>query len=55
MHVRIYCSSADPACTDYASRKPPKKGRQTAAEEAIAGEMAERPRIGSMLTFFPRW
>jgi penicillin-insensitive murein endopeptidase len=55
MHVRVYCSPADAGCSDYASRKPPKKPRQTAAEEAIAGEMAARPRVGSMLILRPRW
>lgn len=55
MHVRIYCSTSDDTCSDYAWRMPPKKQRKTAAEEAIAGEMAERPRVGSMLHFRPRW
>jgi penicillin-insensitive murein endopeptidase len=55
MHVRIYCSTADAGCSDYAWRAPPKKPRQIAAEEAVAGEMAKRPRIGSMLHFRARW
>lgn len=55
LHVRIYCSPSDASCTDYAWRKPPKKGRTIAAEEDIAGEMAARPRIGSMLHFRPKW
>jgi hypothetical protein len=54
MHVRIYCSTADAGCSDYAWRAPPKKPRQIAAEEAVAGEMAKRPRIGSMLLFRAR-
>lgn len=55
MHIRIYCSESDATCSDYAWRMPPKKPRTTAVEEDIAGELSERPRIGSMLHFGPRW
>jgi penicillin-insensitive murein endopeptidase len=55
MHVRIYCSPDDAGCSDYAWRKPPKKERRVAAEQAIAGELAQRPLVGSMLHFGPRW
>lgn len=55
MHVRIYCSATDAGCSDYTWRTPPKKPRPIAAEEDIAAEMSERPRIGSMLHFRARW
>ncbi len=55
MHVRMFCSAADATCSDYSVRVAPKKARPTAAEAAIAAELARRPRVGSMLHFGPRW
>ncbi len=55
MHVRLFCAADDTGCSDYTARMPPKKPRKTAVEEAMAAEIARRPRIGSMLHFGTRW
>jgi len=55
MHVRVFCSPSDVTCSDYARRAPPKKPPLLTAGQAIADEMAQRPRAASMLHFRPRW
>lgn len=57
MHIRIYCSTTDAHCSDYAARRPPKKTRTAGeiAAKSVADELSARPRVGSALHFGARW
>jgi penicillin-insensitive murein endopeptidase len=55
LHVRMLCAADDLECSDYARRRPEKKPPALTSAQAIAAELARRPRAASMLHFRARW